>query len=73
MNASYLTEPPDGDEGDGEWVTARLSYGVLRETRQLLQFSDSVEVLSPPEVRAELAAAAASVTRLYQPVVGESL
>ena len=54
-------------------MTARLSYGVLRETRQLLQFSDSVEVLSPPEVRAELAAAAASVTRLYQPVVGESL
>lgn len=83
MNAPYLTGPSDGDEGDGdgngdegdgegEWVTARLSYGVLRETRQLLQFSDSVEVLSPPEVRAELAGAAASVTRLYQPVVGES-
>jgi predicted DNA-binding transcriptional regulator YafY len=79
LNAAYLTElPDDGDDGegegdgdgdgDGEWVTARMSYGVVRETRQLLQFSDHVEVLSPPEVREELARAAASVTKLYQPV-----
>jgi predicted DNA-binding transcriptional regulator YafY len=67
MNASYLAELPD-DDGEGEWVTARLSYGFVRETRQLLQFSDRVEVLSPPEVREELARAAASVTKLYQPV-----
>ncbi|UXY30080.1 helix-turn-helix transcriptional regulator [Streptomyces sp. HUAS TT20] len=67
--ASSLTELPDGEgdeEGDEGWVTARLSYPFLPATRQLLAFSDSVEVLSPPEVRAELASAARSVTELYQ-------
>jgi predicted DNA-binding transcriptional regulator YafY len=64
ITAPWLTERPD-DSGDGEWVTVRLSYGVLGEARGLLQFGDQVEVVSPPEVRAELARAAASVTRLY--------
>ncbi|MGW2521916.1 helix-turn-helix transcriptional regulator [Streptomyces sp. NPDC001617] len=67
LNAAYLAELPDA-EGEDEWATARLSYTVVREARQLLQFVDHVEVLSPPEVRAELAAAAASVTDLYQRV-----
>lgn len=49
-------------------MTVRLSYGVVREARQLLQFADALEVVSPPEVRAEVAAAAASVTELYQRV-----
>jgi predicted DNA-binding transcriptional regulator YafY len=62
--AGSLAGPPD-DDGTGEWVTARLSYGIVREARQLLAFSDNVEVVSPPEVRAELAEAAAAVTRLY--------
>jgi predicted DNA-binding transcriptional regulator YafY len=65
VTAAYLAEPPDED-GEGEWVTVRLSYGFVRETRQLLAFSDRVEVLQPPQVRAELAAAAASVTELYR-------
>ncbi|MFI9174666.1 helix-turn-helix transcriptional regulator [Streptomyces lincolnensis] len=64
MNAAYLTELPE-DDGTDAWVTARLSYGFLRETRQLLAFSDRVEVIAPQEVRAELARAAASVTELY--------
>nr|WP_202426071.1 YafY family protein [Streptomyces sp. HUCO-GS316] len=63
--ASALSELPD-DDGESEWVSARLSYGVVRETRQLLPFADEVEVLSPPQVREELRAAAASVTALYQ-------
>ncbi|MCW8379310.1 helix-turn-helix transcriptional regulator [Streptomyces justiciae] len=71
MMTGWLTELPD-DDGTQEWVTARLSYGVLGEARQLLAFSDRVEVLSPPEVRAELARAAASVTDLYQPVGRDS-
>ncbi|MHC3474119.1 helix-turn-helix transcriptional regulator [Streptomyces sp. 7R007] len=72
LNAAYLTGLPD-DDGVSEWVTARLSYGFVREARQLLMFADQVEVLAPPEVRAELAAAAASVTNLYQRVAdGES-
>ncbi|POX52343.1 DNA-binding transcriptional regulator [Streptomyces sp. Ru71] len=66
MMAATLVEPPD-DDGRGDWVTARLSYGVVAEARQLLAFSDRVEVLSPPEVRAELARAARSVTELYGP------
>lgn len=64
MTAASLVGLPD-DDGTSEWVTARLSYGIVREARQLLAFSDRVEVLSPPEVRAELARAAASVARLY--------
>lgn len=64
MNAAYLTELPE-DDGTDAWVTARLSYGFLRETRQLLAFSDRVEVIEPEEVRAELARAAASVTEMY--------
>ncbi|MFE9441246.1 helix-turn-helix transcriptional regulator [Streptomyces sp. NPDC006602] len=67
LNAAQLTELPE-DDGVGDWVTARLSLGFVREARQLLAFADTVEVLSPPEVRAELAAAAASVTGLYQSV-----
>ncbi|MFJ9538615.1 helix-turn-helix transcriptional regulator [Streptomyces sp. NPDC101225] len=69
LNAAQLAELPDADaggaEGEDAWVSVRLSYGVVREARQLLPFADAVEVLEPPEVRAELAAAAASVTRLY--------
>ncbi|MEU0408885.1 YafY family protein [Streptomyces griseorubiginosus] len=61
----YLAELPEGDGASG-WVTARLVFGAVVEARQLLMFSDRVEVLAPPEVRAELAGAAASVTDLYQ-------
>ncbi|MFJ2238720.1 helix-turn-helix transcriptional regulator [Streptomyces sp. NPDC087859] len=71
LNGPWLAELPadDGeDDGAGEWVTVRMSYGELGEARQLLQFSDRVEVLSPPEVREELFRAAASVTGLYQQV-----
>jgi predicted DNA-binding transcriptional regulator YafY len=70
INAPWLVEQPEqpeepGDPGDGDWVTVRLTYGVLGETRVLLQFADRVEVVSPPEVRAELARSAAAVTALY--------
>ncbi|MEV5438036.1 YafY family protein [Streptomyces sp. NPDC052682] len=67
----WLTAPPD-DDGTGEWVRAHLTFGFLRETRQLLMFSDQVEVLSPPQVRGELAAAARSVTQLYRRVTPDS-
>ncbi|MFF3308862.1 helix-turn-helix transcriptional regulator [Streptomyces sp. NPDC002952] len=64
LNAAALRELPE-DDGESEWVTAGLSYGVVQEARSLLAFADRIEVLSPPEVRAELAAAATAVTELY--------
>lgn len=63
--AAQLIELPD-DDGESEWVTARLVFPVLRAVRQLLAFSDQVELLDPPEARAELLTAARSVTALYQ-------
>ncbi|MES9525767.1 helix-turn-helix transcriptional regulator [Streptomyces capoamus] len=65
MAAAQLTEVSD-DGGADEWVTARLSYPVLRAVRQLLAFSDQVEVLDPPEARAELLAGARSVLAVYE-------
>ncbi|WP_458245779.1 helix-turn-helix transcriptional regulator [Streptomyces sp. MAI_2237] len=65
LSAAQLARLPDTD-GEGEWVTVGLRYGVVGGVRQLLPFADHVEVLTPPEARAELAAAAASVTALYQ-------
>lgn len=65
MAAAQLTEVSD-DDGADEWVTARLSYPVLRAVRQLLAFSDQVEVLDPPEARAELLAGARSVLAVYE-------
>ncbi|MFI1539382.1 helix-turn-helix transcriptional regulator [Streptomyces anandii] len=64
LSASSLAELPE-DDGAGEWITARLSYGSARETRQLLAYADGVEVVSPPEAREELREAAASLARLY--------
>lgn len=64
MAASLVSHP----EPAGDWATVRLALGVVGEARQLLQFSDHVEVVSPARVRDELARAAASVTALYQPV-----
>nr|BFD82565.1 YafY family protein [Streptomyces sp. Xyl84] len=65
-----LAEHPD-EGGEGEWVTARLSYASVRAVRQLLGFCDQVEVVAPPEARAELLAAAASVTGLYERGAGQ--
>ena len=65
LHGGALAEQPE-DDGASPWVTARLVYGVVGEARPLLAFGDRLEVLSPPEVRAELARAAASVTELYQ-------
>ncbi|MGW2820734.1 helix-turn-helix transcriptional regulator [Streptomyces sp. NPDC001443] len=65
MVGALLTELPE-DDGEGDWVVARLSYPALRAVRQLLGFSDQVEILDPPEARAELLRAVGSVTALYQ-------
>ncbi|MGW1603705.1 helix-turn-helix transcriptional regulator [Streptomyces eurythermus] len=64
MAAAQLTAEPE-DDGESPWVTARLAYPALRAVRQLLAFSDRVEILDPPEARAELVAGARSVLALY--------
>ncbi|MEU3985067.1 YafY family protein [Streptomyces sp. NPDC026672] len=64
MAAASLVDV-DEDDGESAWVTARTAYPVLRATRQLLAFSDQVEVVGPPEVREEIMAAVRSVARLY--------
>lgn len=53
-------------EAEGEWTEVQLAYPALRAVRQLLPHADSVEVLDPPEARAELAEAARAVTELYR-------
>ncbi|MGA4839475.1 helix-turn-helix transcriptional regulator [Streptomyces sp. G45] len=72
LNSGVLTavdEDGSGDEGGGEgagdWVTVRLELEAVGAARTLLPFADTVEVLAPPEVREELARAAAAVTALY--------
>ncbi|MBW5422536.1 WYL domain-containing protein [Streptomyces sp. BG9H] len=71
LNGTAITQLPEdegenhGEGGAGEWVTVRLAYQVVGEAKTLLPFADHVEVLSPPEVRDELAVAAAAVTALY--------
>ncbi|WP_460069706.1 helix-turn-helix transcriptional regulator [Streptomyces sp. YKOK-I1] len=70
MNAPAVVELPEEESHGGDRVTVRLSYPSVPAARQLLAFSDRVEVLTPREVREELRAAAASVTELYQPTDG---
>lgn len=65
LNAASLRALPE-DDGASAWVTAHLSYGFVREARTLLAFGDAVEVLTPPEVREELAGTAAVISALYE-------
>lgn len=66
INGNTLVEQPD-DDGTSEWITVHLEFGHPGSTKMLLPFTDHVEVLSPPEIRAELARGAAAVTALYGP------
>jgi predicted DNA-binding transcriptional regulator YafY len=49
----------------GEWVEVPLRFPAVKAARTLLSFAGNVEVVSPPEVRADLAAAAAEVVACY--------
>jgi predicted DNA-binding transcriptional regulator YafY len=64
--AAYLTEGAEGaDSGDGDWVVVGLRFPVVPAARTLLSFGGDVEVVSPPEVRTDLAATAAEVIARY--------
>jgi len=57
--------PMPADPGDA-WVIVRLRYGGVRAARMLLGFGAGVEVVSPEEVRADLACVAAEVVAAYR-------
>jgi predicted DNA-binding transcriptional regulator YafY len=67
--ASHLdaSEGDSADDGDAEWAVVRLRFGAVPAARVLLSFGGDVEVVSPPEVRADLAAVAAAVVARYGP------
>jgi len=50
----------------GEWTQVRLRFAAVKAARTLLSFGANAEVISPPEVRADLAAVAAEVVECYQ-------
>ncbi|MER7201320.1 hypothetical protein CG723_38770 [Streptomyces sp. CB01635] len=64
-----LTAPPD-DGGRGEWITVHLGYGEVHEARSLLSFAVHVQVVEPPEIRAELGRCGATITAVYGPPTG---
>ncbi|MEU4770011.1 hypothetical protein AB0H12_43015 [Actinosynnema sp. NPDC023794] len=47
------------------WALAELAFRELPDPRGLLSMGAIVEVLDPPEARAELAAVAAELAALY--------
>lgn len=59
---------PAGDDADPEWAVVPLRFPVLPAARSLLSFGADVEVISPAELRADLATVAASVVAQYRNV-----
>src|SRR5579864_943628 len=68
INAAHLDSEAGGE--DPEWAVVRLRFGAVPAARVLLSFGGDVEVVSPPEVRADLAAVAAAVVAQYRNVSG---
>jgi predicted DNA-binding transcriptional regulator YafY len=54
-----------GGDADPEWAVVGMRFAAVPAARTLLSFGDDVEVVSPPEVRADLASVAAAVGALY--------
>jgi predicted DNA-binding transcriptional regulator YafY len=64
--AAHLVDGEDDDGGDDpEWAVVRLRFGGVAAARIMLSFGGDVEVVSPPEVRDDLAAVAAATVRMY--------
>jgi predicted DNA-binding transcriptional regulator YafY len=64
INAAHLAGSPVADTW-AEWVVVRLRFAAVFAARPLLSFGDDVDVISPAEVRADLAAVAAAVVTHY--------
>jgi predicted DNA-binding transcriptional regulator YafY len=56
---------PAGDDADPEWVVLPLRFPGVPAVRTLLSFGGDVEVVSPPEVRADLARVAMGIAARY--------
>ncbi|MGD0242448.1 MAG: YafY family protein [Streptosporangiaceae bacterium] len=64
--AAHLVDGEDDDGGDDpEWAVVRLRFGGVAAARIMLSFGGDVEVVTPPEVRDDLAAVAAATVALY--------
>ncbi|MEU9132947.1 WYL domain-containing protein [Kitasatospora sp. NPDC048540] len=63
IHAGLLASPPFGD--DPGWAEVRLGLRSVEAARAVLAFGADVEVIDPPEARAQLAGAAADVVALY--------
>jgi predicted DNA-binding transcriptional regulator YafY len=63
IHGSRVAEPLAA--GDGEWAELTFVFPVMQAARALLSFGTDVEILGPPEARAELALAATEVAKLY--------
>ena len=55
-----------GEGAGGEWVVVRMRFPGIPAARTLLSFGADVEVVSPVEVRADLACVAAEVVAAYR-------
>ncbi|OON79674.1 hypothetical protein B1H18_14010 [Streptomyces tsukubensis] len=51
--------------GEGGWVVVRLGFGAFEAVHTLLSFGAAVEVVSPQEVRDELARVAAGISLFH--------
>ncbi|MEU6062358.1 WYL domain-containing protein [Streptomyces sp. NPDC047097] len=65
LHGGLLTAPPS-PPGPEEWSGIEFEVPDVLHVRQFLAYGPSLEVLDPPEARAELARSAAAVTALYQ-------
>ncbi|PRY59914.1 helix-turn-helix transcriptional regulator [Glycomyces artemisiae] len=67
--ADLAAPPPEGgfpaNDDDPDWVRVRLRFRSVAVARRLLDFGTDVQVLSPPELREDLASTAAEVARMY--------
>ncbi|MEU3617940.1 WYL domain-containing protein [Streptomyces sp. NPDC006872] len=66
---SDMTAPPPTvglvSEGDEEWVEFQLRFTTLGSAQPLLAFANDLEVVSPPELRDDLARKATATAALY--------
>ncbi|MFE0799582.1 helix-turn-helix transcriptional regulator [Streptomyces sp. NPDC058812] len=62
---SYFSGPPTPGGGTVEWLWVEVVCPVVEAVRHLPQFGTDVQVVEPPEARAEVARAVAELAGLY--------